>query len=350
MAIDGLFSRLVDDAPARLDFSFKAYRRPFRVPVRTSRGLWDVREGIIIRVADDEGRVGFGEIAPIHWFKTETFVGALTWCESLGNDVAREALLNPGKGLPCCAAAAASAVDTMRGDDDASPAAGAKRLPVATLLPSGWGALDAVERATELGFTVFKLKIGAGEVQAEQSLIDRLVGRLPGGATLRLDANGGLDTSSAARWLAAAEDWPIEFIEQPLPADARDDLVRLAADHRVPVALDESVLTADDVKRWRDRGWPGLFVIKPALSGRGADLAAEVAADPRPFIFSSALETDVGLAAGVELGLRLGVTRALGYGTAAFFHDDQLGGSIATPWFGPNELDTLNPVSVWKRL
>jgi O-succinylbenzoate synthase len=341
----------VDAPESRLNFSFKAYRRPFRVPVRTSRGAWETREGIVIRVADDEGRVGFGEIAPISWFKTETFVGALAWCESLGAEVRREQLLNPGKGLPCCAAAAGAALDGMRFEDELEAAApDAKRLPVAALLPGGWAALDAVERAAELGFTVFKLKIGVGEVQAEQSLIERLVGRLPDRAQLRLDANGGLDTRTATRWLAAAEDWPVEFIEQPLPAEARDDLTQLAADHRVPVALDESVLTADDIKRWRDRGWPGVFVIKPALSGRTEELRDEIALDPAPFVFSSALETDIGLAAGVGLALRCGLTRALGYGTGAFFHDDQFGGSIAAPWFGPLELESINPVTVWKRL
>lgn len=344
-------SRSVDASSARLSFSFKAYRRPFRVPVRTSRGSWDTREGIIIRVADDDGRVGFGEIAPISWFKTETFVGALAWCESQGAEVERAQLVAPVKGLPCCAAAAASALEGMLADDEGTPAPPeGKRLPVAALLPSGWAALDAVERAGELGFTVFKLKIGAGEVQAEQSLIERLVGRLPDRARLRLDANGGLDARTAARWLAAAEDWPVEFIEQPLSVEARDDLLQLAADHPVPIALDESVLTADDIKRWRDRGWRGLFVIKPALSGRGDDLRHEVALDPAVFVFSSALETDVGLAAGVGLALRCGLTRALGFGTGAFFHDDQLGGSIASPWFGPRELESISPAALWKRL
>ena len=71
-------------------------------------------------------------------------------------------------------------------------------------------------------------------------LVDRLVGRLPDRGTLRLDANGGLDIRAAERWLDAAEDWPVEFIEQPLAVDATIDLVRLAADHRVPVAIDES--------------------------------------------------------------------------------------------------------------
>lgn len=342
----------MDASSARLNFSFKPYRRPFRVPVRTSRGVWDTREGILIRVADDEGSVGFGEIAPIHWFRTETFVGALTWCESLGPVVAREQLAQPGRGLPCCAAAASAALDNMVPVDDADSGAAshARRLPVAALLPAGWSALDALERAVELGFTVFKLKIGVGDAQGEQTLIDRLVGRMPDGAKLRLDANGGLDARAAARWLAIAEDWPVEFVEQPLPFDARDDLLRLAADHAVPVALDESILTADDIKRWRDRGWPGVFVVKPALAGRSDELVQELNADPAPFVFSSALETDVGLAAGAGLALRHGIRRALGYGTGAFFHDDRLGGSISTPWFGPIEWAELDLAALWKRL
>jgi len=341
----------VDAHSRRLKFSFKAYRRPFRLPLRTSKGIWDTREGIVISVSDAQGRIGLGEIAPISWFRTETLIGALAWCESLGHQVEPERLLQPDRGLLCCGAAAGCAMEALSACDEAAPTPGrGARLPVAALLPGGWPALDALDRAVERGHCIFKIKIGTGEWQAEQGLIERLVGRLPGGATLRLDANGGLDARAASRWLAAAEDWPVEFIEQPLPVEAREDLCRLAADHRVPVALDESVLTADDIKRWRDWGWPGVFVIKPALAGPRDELRAEILPDPAPFVFSSALETDIGLVGGVRLALDCGVTRALGYGTGAFFHDDGLGGSLSSAWFGPSELPTLDPQMVWKHI
>ena len=57
-------------------FSHRAYRLPLRQPLRTAHGLWAEREGLIVRVEDESGRVGFGEIAPIEWFGTETLAEA----------------------------------------------------------------------------------------------------------------------------------------------------------------------------------------------------------------------------------------------------------------------------------
>jgi O-succinylbenzoate synthase len=53
---------------ARLEL--RSYRRPFRQPLKTSHGLWSLREGILLRLTDAEGRVGWGEIAPITFNST----------------------------------------------------------------------------------------------------------------------------------------------------------------------------------------------------------------------------------------------------------------------------------------
>ena len=56
--------------------SFRRYRLPFRAPLHTAHGLWTERTGIIVRLSDPEGRSGFGEIAPLTDFGTETLVQA----------------------------------------------------------------------------------------------------------------------------------------------------------------------------------------------------------------------------------------------------------------------------------
>jgi O-succinylbenzoate synthase len=335
----------------RLQFSFKSYRRTFRVPVRTSHGVWTERLGVLLRVEDETGRASFGEIAPIERFGTESLGSALAWCASSAGSAEADRLRATSRGLPCCAAA----VDAMLAAAAPAPvsapgAATTASLPVAALVPAGGGARDALTRAIDAGYTTFKLKIGTADDTSERAAVARLVERLPPGGRLRLDANGGLDTRAAARWLDAASAWPVEFVEQPLPVDAAGDLVRLAGDHATPVALDESVRDADDIKRWRDRGWRGVFVIKPALAGAADELVREVRIAPEQFVFSSALETAVGVAAGVRLAFAAGVTRALGYGTASFFEDDGLGGGIARATIAPDEPAQWNPADTWNRL
>lgn len=347
-----LLLRVRDDDSLEVSLAFKAYRRPFAVPVRTSRGLWTVREGIIVRLEDGEGNAGFGEVAPIEAFGTEGFAGALAWCAGMRGRRRVDELRAAARGRMCCAAAVAMALRMLRRvRAAATESAGAGRsLPVAVLIPRGEAAVDAMRRAADAGFRVFKLKIGIGAFAADAAAVARLAERLPEGGRLRLDANGGLDVPSAMRWLEFASEWPVEFVEQPLPADAERDLCRLAEDHETAVALDEAVLGADDIKRWRDRGWPGVFVVKPALAGEAEALLEEIRPDPDAFVFSSALETDVGMAAGVRLAFEAGVERALGYGVAGFFGEDGLGGGLRAPVVSGETVSAIDPARVWDSL
>ena len=47
------------------------YTRRFLHPLETGHGVWKVREGILIKLKSEKG-TGFGEVAPIPFFKTET--------------------------------------------------------------------------------------------------------------------------------------------------------------------------------------------------------------------------------------------------------------------------------------
>ena len=334
---------------SRLLFACKVYRRPFRIPVRTSQGLWEAREGIFLRIEDENGRVAFGEIAPIERFGSETVAGALAWCATIGAQTERSRIQPVPRTLPCCAWAVASALHALEPAEPAGSPAGAK-LAVCALLPTGKAALAHLEQHAGDGFTTFKTKIGAAEFATEVEMIERLVDNLPSGARLRLDANGALDVRSAIRWLDRAQSWPVEFIEQPLAVDARREMIALAHDHGVPLAIDEAVRTADDVKRWRDGGWPGIFIIKPALAGDPLGWMPEVALDPRQFVFSSALETEIGTVAGLRQALSSGSTRAVGYGVGTFFEDDGLGGGAGAPEIDVEAVSRRNLEEVWKRI
>src|SRR5258708_4847581 len=73
-------------------FSAKTYRLPLRAPLRTAHGAWTEREGILVRLEDETGRVGYGEVAPLPWFGTETLVEAQEVCGKFGASVTDELL------------------------------------------------------------------------------------------------------------------------------------------------------------------------------------------------------------------------------------------------------------------
>lgn len=224
-------------------------------------------------------------------------------------------------------------------------------MPVAALLPAGREALPLLRQKLEAGYLVFKWKVGVGDVEDELSLLDDLLSHLPAYARLRLDANGAWTRRQAERWLARCAERPVEFVEQPVsPADDAA-LLGLAADYPVKLALDESVVRLADARHWQARGWPGLFVIKPALVGPLADLARWVEETKADVVLSSAIETALGRAAILRAALsRSLTTRALGFGTGEMFGDRRWDGPAIGPLADASCVDHDPGPELWAML
>ncbi|HEY5078314.1 MAG TPA: o-succinylbenzoate synthase, partial [Opitutaceae bacterium] len=249
-----------------MDFrvELRRYCLPFRHPVRTAHGPWNAREGLYVRLERPDGSFGYGEACPVPHFGTETVDADEVFCQSMGSRMDGEALARvPGNLL-----ALRNAFGSAMGDGAPSPVH--RSLAVAALLPAGRAALDAAPPLADAGFRVFKWKVGVGAADDERSLLDDLIGALPAGSSLRLDANGGWNRRVAQQWMDHSVGRPVEFVEQPVAPDskgAEDSLLGLSADYPVPVALDESIAADADVERWLGLGWQGIFVVKPSLLG-----------------------------------------------------------------------------------
>ena len=327
---------------------YRRYCLPFQVPVRTAHGVWAKRQGLIVRLEAADGRVGYGEVAPIPWFGTETIEEAEAALGVLGEWVSPEQLAAVPAKLGCLRFALASA------RMEKQPVSSHGYLSVAALLPAGRAALAQIGPKAELGFRTFKWKVGVGDIADELSLLEDVLGELPSGAKLRLDANGAWDRRQAARWLERAAERPIEFIEQPVAADSRgaaDVLRGLAGDFPTPIALDESLVGAGDVERWLAADWPGIFVIKAALLGDPAPVMARLATAKADVVFSSALETAVGARAALQIAFAwTGKPRALGFGVWPLFTQSVFDGPFSAPFIRTEDVERLNPEAVWTAL
>lgn len=327
----------------------RRYARPFHTPVRIAHGPWTEREGVLVRLADEAGRVGFGEASPIAWFGTGTAEEAAERVAGMGEWVEENAVTAViAEGGPVGFALATAWAD-LRGEGVG--AGGHESLPVAALLPAGRGVLAALDGLLDAGFRTFKWKVGVGEEADEMALLDDVLGKLPESAKLRLDANGAWSTRVATRWLERAAERPIEFIEQPIAAEARgaeDALRGLAGDFPTVIGLDESLATAGDVAKWRGLGWSGVWVVKPALLGDPARVAAELRAARADVVFSSALETAVGMKAALRMAF--GWTegrRALGFGVGPLFKERALNGPAPAPFLRREDVERINGEAAW---
>jgi O-succinylbenzoate synthase len=329
-------------------FEFKRYRLPLRTPLRTAHGSWTEREGIMVRLEDGTGRVGFGEIAPIPWFDTETLAEAEEICRKLGDKVTSAALEAVPMRFGCVRFALAAAREVqchLIGDIKKN------QLPVAALLPAGREALEALPAKLEAGYLAFKWKVGVGDVDTELGLLDELLAGLPAYVKLRLDANGAWDRRQAAKWLARCAERPVEFVEQPVRPEDEAALLGLAADYPVTLALDESVTGLAAAQRWQGLGWRGVFVIKPALAGPLGEIVAWASATKADLVLSSAIETAVGRAAILRAALTQPLTsRALGFGVDGIFGDRRWDGPVLGAVLEQSWIDAVHPEAIWTAL
>ncbi len=140
--------------------------------------------------------------------------------------------------------------------------------------------------------------------------------------TVRVDANGGWSVDEAARAAAAlTADGPLEYLEQPCATVA--ELAELRRRVDVPIAADESIRKADDPLAVVRAKAADIAVVKVApLGGVWAllDIAAQI---DIPVVVSSALDSAVGIAAGLTAAAALPVLRhACGLGTGGLFLED----------------------------
>jgi O-succinylbenzoate synthase len=321
----------------------------------TSHGIWDIRDGIIINLTDEIGRVGWGEIAPISWFGSETIEQALDFCRQLPEEITDETIFSIPDELPACQFGFESALEGLgntwrslgiRGNGDwgqgriieegsplsvpdvHSPMFNAQSLTYSALLPAGEAALSQWETLWEQGYRTFKWKIGVYAIAHELEIFDILTHSLPTSTKLRLDANGGLSYEEANLWLWTCDNIKanqeisveIEFIEQPLPVGQLERMLELSMFYGTAIALDESVATFNQLVTCYQQGWREIFVIKPAIVGSPSRLRQFCQQHKIDAVFSSVFETAIARQAALQLAAELSQhNRAVGFGITHFF-------------------------------
>ncbi len=160
------------------------------------------------------------------------------------------------------------------------------------------------------GCTTVKVKVAqAGQsLREDLSRVAAVRDVLGNKGKVRIDANAAWSVDDALAAVSALTVYDLEYVEQPCAS--LDDLATLRvalvrAGIEVRIAADESVRKAEDPLRVAVAGAADLVVLKVAPLG-GIARALEVAiACGLPVVVSSALDTSVGISAGVALAAAL---------------------------------------------
>ncbi len=143
---------------------------------------------------------------------------------------------------------------------------------------------------------------------------------------VRIDANGGWSVDAAERAVRSLYRFELEYVEQPCAtvvelADLRRRLARAGID--VLIAADESIRRSDDPYRVAELAAADIAVLKVQPLG-GVRACLEIAERiGLPIVVSSALETSIGIRAGLALAAALPeLPYACGLNTVALLADD----------------------------
>jgi o-succinylbenzoate synthase len=147
----------------------------------------------------------------------------------------------------------------------------------------------------------------------------------PGGR-IRIDANGGWSVDEATRAIRQLVYFDLQYAEQPCTtveelADLRRRLARAGLD--VPIAADESIRRAEDPFEVAKQEAADIAVLKVQPLG-GVRACLQIAERiGLPVVVSSALETSIGIRAGLALAAALPeLPYACGLNTIALLADD----------------------------
>jgi O-succinylbenzoate synthase len=258
----------------------------YATPLRTRfRGL-TAREGVLLR-----GPAGWGEFSPFWDYDPPTCVPWL-----------RAALEAAELGWP----------DPVR-----------DRVPVNCTVPAV-GPQQAAEIVRSAnGCRTAKVKLAEpGQTLADDiARVEAVRDAIGAEGRVRIDVNGAWTVEQAVRAVGELSRFDLEYVEQPCASV--EELAELRRRIDVPVAADESIRRADDPLRVAELEAADVAVLKVQPLG-GVRACLRIAGQiGLPVVVSSALESSVGVSAGVALAAALPeLPYACGLGTVALFERD----------------------------
>lgn len=319
-----------------MSFELTPYSLPLVSPLTTSYGSIAERRGALVSLREGE-LVGWGDASPMPGWSAHTLDEVRGHLLASGDRLGSESVdhvLDALGFVPEARAALAGAALDLSAQQHGVPLAAylddaaAERVRVNASLGAAPAERLAAEArlAVAAGFTALKLKVGAGTPADDIERVAAVRRAVGGDIEVRLDANGAWDVPTALRTLEQVVDEGISFCEEPV--SGIDALAAVGAESPIPIAVDESARTVDDIVAALGTGAIDVVVVKPqALGGpdlavRAIRLAHQVGAT---VVVTSMIDSAVGVAHAVHVAAVAGGQVAHGVATSTLFADDVAG-------------------------
>jgi L-alanine-DL-glutamate epimerase-like enolase superfamily enzyme len=299
---------------------------PLHQPFVTSQGRAEVAQCVVVSLTLDNGREVWGEATPVAYVTQETPETVCAAVERVSPHLIGEEVRGyrtlweilsatlPHEPSARCALemATLNAYVALQGFSLPQLFGGAQESVESDItIPIVPNAEELAELAWGLGISVFKIKVGAADLEEDVARV-LSVQRVAPEARIRVDANQAFTPETALAFVERllAVGVKLELLEQPVPKEDFAGLGRVAERCPVPVFADESVRTPADALRLACETQVQGFNCKINKSGIAGvlDIIAIARAANRRLMLGCMLETRRSIA----------VSLALACGTGAF--------------------------------
>jgi L-Ala-D/L-Glu epimerase len=315
---------------------------PFISPLETAKGSIARRLGFLVRLYDDAGNEGVGDVATLPEFGSETRAAAYAELYKLAADPAPLSAIEPNprsifNGLSFLSNVPATRFGVEQALIDlscrrlrATPGEFLRIPPVHSIPVNALvGMVSALKvrsltmKIVDEGYTTLKLKAGRSRIEDDVRCIEA-VRTVSDKISIRVDVNRRWSRSEAPRNLDRITPFGIEHVEDPIEDADPSAYAALRSRAAIKIAVDEPVRTPEDVLRFVRSGAIDTLIVKPVLCG-GALGAIRMMHTAREYgvgiVVSSAFESAVGRQMNVVLASSVPDT-AHGLDTARLFERD----------------------------
>jgi L-alanine-DL-glutamate epimerase-like enolase superfamily enzyme len=292
-----------------------AVQLPLHRPFVSSLGETSSRDLGILRLTDEDGRQGLGEITPYPDPPAmtlaellETFEGQLREAlekTTLGSEGLQSARTLPAP-IRCAVDVAILDLEARREEvrvADLLSDRVEERIAVNATITSEAPDEVAVfaREAVDAGFNTIKLKVGFSDRDtARLAALRDEVGFEP---LLRLDANGRWRTTEAIERIGVFQEFGLELVEQPVDPGDLNAMHRVRDASLVPVVADEGVRSTEDLElHLANKACDGVAIKLSEVGGISAAMALATSAKHAGLLafVTSTLDGPIGLAAGLH--------------------------------------------------
>lgn len=322
------------------NFKYFPFSLKLNNPFQASSQIITERNGFIILISDELGNTSFGECSPLPGFSLETIDDAERILKGLQYQIvgfSAEENLNSVVDLlsefhlvPSLQFALEQAIIGLmiqRNKNFIKDFFTNLRQEFRVNAVIGFDVeeniLERIKNKINNGYGTFKIKIGRDNFDQDLKLIKSVREEFGDKIKIRLDANRKWNLENAKSYLDRLSYLSIEYIEEPC-SDLQRNL-QLSRTSVVPIALDESISSLEDVYKVINESKINFIILKPMIYGgiiSSLQLIQKAGKNNKNVIISSSFESAVGKSVLVLLATSINHSFAHGLDTSEYFKND----------------------------